>query len=223
MPEEKPCRTAASSGTEKSIFEDEALESIWEMREKSGEVRLPTLVEEMGSEEGVLQMQKDALIEIHDGKVYLTEDGNCRARDITRRHLLAERLFADVLDLKDYEEDACRFEHAISPGVEEAICTFLGHPPTCPHGRPIPRGTCCKLYARKVQPLVQSLKGMEVGKAAKVLFINAPAMDRLASIGLVPGVVIKLNQKKPSYVIDIDETTMAIDEDIARGIFVKLL
>lgn len=223
MPEEKPCRTAASSGTEKSLFEDEALESIWEMNEKRGEVELPVLVAEMGSGEGVLQMQADGLIEVLDGKVYLTEEGSCRARDITRRHLLAERLFADVLDLKEYEDDACRFEHAISPGVEEAICTFLGHPPTCPHGRPIPRGRCCKLYARKLQPLVQSLRDMEVGKSAKVLFINAPAMDRLASIGLVPGAEIKLNQKKPSFVIDIDETTMAIDEDIAKGIFVKPL
>jgi DtxR family Mn-dependent transcriptional regulator len=177
----------------------------------------------MGSDEGVLRMQTDGLIEVLDGKVHLTEEGSSRARDITRRHLLAERLFADVLDLKEYEEDACRFEHAISPGVEEAICTFLGHPPTCPHGRPIPRGKCCKLYARKLQPLVQSLRDMEVGKSAKVLFINAPAMDRLASIGLVPGAEIRLSQKKPSYVIDIDETTMAIDEDIARGIFVKLL
>jgi Fe2+ transport system protein FeoA len=55
------------------------------------------------------------------------------------------------------------------------------------------------------------------------MFINAPAMDRLSSIGLVPGAVIKLQQKRPSFVIDIDETTIAIDEDIANGIFVKPL
>lgn len=225
MAEEKPCRTAASSGTERSHFEDEALESIWEIREKKGEVLLSELVKdlgsELGSEEDILAMQDAALIIITDGKVALTEDGNCRAKDVTRRHLLAERLFADVLDLVDYEEDACRFEHVISSEVEEAICTFLGHPPTCPHGRPIPRGQCCKLYKSKVRPLVQGLRDMEVGKNARVVFINAPAMDRLASVGLVPGTVIRLQQKRPSYVIEIDETTMAIDEDIARGIFVK--
>lgn len=221
MAEEKPCRTAASSGTEKSLFEDEALESIWEIREKKGEVTLSDLVGELQDREGVLRMEDDGLIIVRDGKITLTEDGECRARDVTRRHLLAERLFADVLDLVDYEEDACRFEHVISPGVEEAICTFLGHPPTCPHGRPIPRGQCCKLYSSKVRPLVQGLRDLEVGKSARVVFINAPAMDRLASVGLVPGAVIKLQQKKPSFVIDIDETTMAIDEDIAKGIYVK--
>lgn len=217
----KPCRTATTPDTEKSLFEDEALETIWEIRESHESVEFAEVVKETGSEENVLRMQTDGLITIRDNKIYFTEQGECRARDITRRHLLAERLFADVLDLTEYEEDACRFEHAISTGVEEAICTFLGHPPTCPHGRPIPKGECCKLYKKKLQPLVQSLRDMEVGKSAKVLFINAPAMDRLASIGLVPGVVIKLQQKRPSYVLGIDETTIAIDEDIARGIYVK--
>ncbi|GAB4387847.1 MAG: metal-dependent transcriptional regulator [Thermodesulfovibrionales bacterium] len=221
MAEEKPCRTAASSGTERSHFEDEALESIWEIREKKGEVTLADLVADLEDEEGVLRMEDDGLILVREGKVALTDDGECRAKDVTRRHLLAERLFADVLDLVDYEEDACRFEHVISPGVEEAICTFLGHPPTCPHGRPIPRGECCKLYSSKVRPLVQGLKDLEVGKSARVVFINAPAMDRLASVGLVPGAVIRLQQKKPSFVIDIDETTMAVDEEIAKGIYVK--
>lgn len=220
MPD-KPCRTAAAQATEKSHFEDEVLETIWELREKKGSVSFSDIVSEHGSEAALRDMQSDALIIIEDGMITLTEDGQCRSRDITRRHLLAERLFADVLDLSEYEEDACRFEHAISPEVEDAICTLLGHPPTCPHGRPIPRGKCCELYTRKLQPLVQSLRDMEVGARAKVLFINAPAMDRLASIGLMPGVHIRLLQKRPSYVVEIDETTIAIDEDIAKGIFAK--
>jgi len=217
----KPCRRAARSSTEESLFEDEVLETVWEIREKSEAVRLADVVEELGNEESIRRMQANGLIMIQDDKIYFTEEGECRARDITRRHLLAERLFADVLDLTDYEEDACRFEHVISPEVEEAICTFLGHPPLCPHGRPIPKGKCCELYAKKVQPLVQSLKDLEVGKQAKVLFITAPAMDRLASMGLVPGASIRLQQKKPSYVVEIDETTLAVGEDIAKGIYVK--
>jgi len=220
MEKERPCRTYTASETEKGIFEDEALEAIWELAE-SGDVRLDDAVREVGSEEGILRMREDGLIAIKDGLITLTETGRPRARDITRRHLLAERLFADVLDIKDYEDDACRLEHAISPAVDEAICTFLGHPPTCPHGRPIPKGECCKLYTKKVRPLVQGLPDMDVGGCARVVFIKSPAMDRLASIGLLPGVVVKLQQKKPSIVLSIDETTIAIDEDIARGIYVK--
>ncbi len=166
-------------------------------------------------------MEAEGLVRIREEKISLTKEGEKRARDITRRHRLAERLFSDVLDLKEFEADACRLEHAISPEVEEAICTFLGHPPTCPHGKPIPRGNCCKLYTRKVRPLVISLRDLEVGALVKVMFISAPAMDRLSSIGLVPGAVIKLQQKRPSYVLNIDEATIAIDEDIATGIYVK--
>lgn len=216
---EKPCRTKAGSGSEKSLREDEALETIWELRE-SGDVKLQDVSDEIGREY-LYEMQDDHLIFIKDEKVYFTDEGYDRARCITRRHLLAERLFADVLDLREYEDDACRLEHAISPDVEEAICTFLGHPTTCPHGRPIPQGNCCKLYTKKIDTLVQSLAETEVGRTLKVVFINAPAMERLSSMGLIPGVVIRLIQRKPSVVLSIDETTIAIDDDIARGIYVK--
>ena len=30
-------------------------------------------------------------------------------------------------------------EHVLSPLVNDAVCAFLGHPPTCPHGGPIPQ------------------------------------------------------------------------------------
>jgi DtxR family Mn-dependent transcriptional regulator len=213
----------ADSGTEQSLYEDEALESIWEHREKSGRALYGDVLSELGQEERLRKMEESALFYVKDGQIMLTEDGECRARDIIRRHRLAERLFRDVLDIREFEDDACRMEHAISPGVEEAICTLLGHPPRCPHGKEIPRGKCCAVYTSKVKPLVQSLRDVEVGKRARVLFINVPSIDRLASIGLVPGAAVRLQQKKPSFVVDIDETTIAIDEDIAKGIYVKQL
>jgi DtxR family Mn-dependent transcriptional regulator len=220
---EKPCKLIADAGTQQSLFEDEVHETIWEIREEKGEVPYGEVLAEVGEEERLRRMQEEGLFFVRDGKIILTDDGECRARDIIRRHRLAERLFRDVLDIKEFEDDACRLEHALSPEVEEAICTLLGHPPRCPHGKEIPRGKCCSLYTRKVRPLVQSLKDVEVGKPAKVLFITVPSIDRLASIGLVAGAVVRLQQRKPSYVLDIEETTIAIDEDIARGIYVKQL
>ncbi|MEJ2182682.1 MAG: metal-dependent transcriptional regulator [Nitrospirota bacterium] len=221
MTDDKPTRIMPDEATAQGLYEDEVLETVWLIRERQPSVDFEELLKEMGNEEGLRRMQKRGLIQIQEGKVILTEDGERRARDITRRHRLAERLFHDVLDVKDFEPEACRLEHAISPEVEEAICTLLGHPPVCPHGKPIPRGKCCTVYARKVKPLVSSLKDLQVGARARVMFINVPAMDRLASLGLVPGSVIVLHQRKPSFVIDIDETTIALDEEIARGIFVK--
>ena len=79
--------------------------------------------------------------------VELTDRGQQRAADIIRRHRLAERLFTDSLALEsesEIEQQACKFEHILSPGATDKICTFLGHPKTCPHGAPIPEGACCR-------------------------------------------------------------------------------
>ena len=80
------------------------------------------------------------------GEVRLTEAGARRARDVVRRHRLAERLFTDTFSIEDAEahQQACRFEHIITPELDQRICSFLGHPKTCPHGNPIPPGPCCE-------------------------------------------------------------------------------
>jgi energy-coupling factor transporter ATP-binding protein EcfA2 len=78
--------------------------------------------------------------------VELTPRGRLRAGSIIRRHRLAERLFTDSLAMdseSEIEQQACKFEHILSPEATDKICTFLGHPQTCPHGAPIPPGPCC--------------------------------------------------------------------------------
>jgi putative ABC transport system ATP-binding protein len=78
--------------------------------------------------------------------VSLTPRGRMRAGNIIRRHRLAERLFTDSLALEtesEIEQQACKFEHILSPEATDKICTFLNHPRTCPHGAPIPPGPCC--------------------------------------------------------------------------------
>jgi DtxR family Mn-dependent transcriptional regulator len=91
-------------------------------------------------------MTRIGLLTSTGGAVSFTPQGEARARSVIRRHRLAERLFVDVLSLRDaesVESNACTFEHILSPEVTDRICTFLGHPSTCPHGCPIPPGECC--------------------------------------------------------------------------------
>src|SRR5579872_2842931 len=81
-----------------------------------------------------------------DQMIFFTEKGRKRAEDIIRRHRLAERLFVHTFQVQDEHEvaeQACRFEHILSPEATDSICSFLGHPRTCPHGSPIPAGECC--------------------------------------------------------------------------------
>jgi len=100
-------------------------------------------------------------VSIGDGSqiVELTPRGRQRAADIIRRHRLAERLFTDSLALDsetEIEQQACKFEHILSPEATDKICAFLGHPRTCPHGAPIPPGACCGRQAesrREADPL----------------------------------------------------------------------
>ncbi len=159
-------------------------------------------------------------------RVALTDEGERQARAVVRRHRLAERLFRDLLDASEgtMESQACEFEHILSTEATDSVCTLLGHPPTCPHGKPIPPGPCCGTFQRTVRPLVTGLKTFDLGATGRIVFI-APKfhdrMDRLAALGVVPGSEIRLHQRSPSYVIEVGETTIALDPDIAGEIFVK--
>ncbi len=95
----------------------------------------------------VTTMEGIGLVTVHDGLEEFTPKGEARARDVIRRHRLAERLFMDVLNIHDedeVEQSACKFEHILSPEVTDKMCTLLGHPDACPHGSKIPRGECCE-------------------------------------------------------------------------------
>ena len=209
-------------------LKDEILELLWSMREK-GSKSYAGLVEGVGDKNApdtIRKMEKAGFISVADDTVELKESGEALARDLTRRHRLAERLFHDVLEvgMGESENAACEIEHFLSPSVTDSVCSFLGHPPTCPHGKAIPRGECCSKYRRDLKPLVMQLKDLGVGTKGRIVFI-APSgdarLERLTSLGIIPGSIIKLKQKKPSFVLTIDETTLAIDSAIAEGIYIK--
>ncbi len=207
---------------------DEALELLWVLHEEGHSDIKRFQLSSDDPEVGLLisTLAKDGLAEVEGHTMRLTSRGKHLAKGLIRRHRLAERLFTDVFDLsKDVvDEDACKMEHILSEELTESVCTFLGHPPACPHGKPIPRGECCKKYKIDVQPVVVRLPDFEVGKRGKIVFItpsDASRISRLSSIGVIPGAVIKLIQRMPSIVLQIDETTIAIDPELAKEIFIK--
>jgi putative ABC transport system ATP-binding protein len=126
---------------------DHLLEQIWVCAEEGTAADLKSVKtdEEIDPIRMLGRMSDLKLVELSGGIVRFTPRGERRARDIVRRHRLAERLFTDTFSVADPEahSDACKFEHIISPELDHRICTFLNHPKTCPHGNPIPPGTCC--------------------------------------------------------------------------------
>ncbi len=124
---------------------DEILEELW-MRRESALHHEGMHFTEVQRRRLFNTMSRIGLLQIAGDQVRFTGPGEERARSVIRRHRLAERLFMDVLSIRDdasVESNACTFEHILSPEVTDRICTFLGHPTTCPHGSPIPPGVCC--------------------------------------------------------------------------------
>ncbi len=207
---------------------EEALELLWVLQEedKGGLKRFKGCSDDEGIAETIAELQRRGLITVEGEDVRFTPEGREIARGIVRRHRLAERLFADVFEMKEavIHEDACKMEHILSEELTDSVCTFLGHPPACPHDKPIPRGECCRKYRVDVEPLVMRLVDFEVGQLGRIVYIvpSDPArLNRLNSIGIDAGATLKLLQKWPSVVVQVEETTVALDIEIAKEIYVK--
>ena len=189
---------------------EEILEFIW-TKEEMGEVKEAELfnVGEPKIDKTVLEeLARSNLISLKEGEATLIGAGKERAAQIIRLHRLAERLFTDILDLgpQDLEDNACTFEHCLSTAVSESICTILGHPKQCPHGKPIPPGQCCRKAKKEGERIVASLSELKPGMRGKVAYMASPKhplLDKLTSLGIFPGVEIKVHQNFPSFVIQL--------------------
>jgi DtxR family Mn-dependent transcriptional regulator len=207
---------------------DEILEVIWLEREK-GKSDLCVVEADIKNQklENLVEHMKNAgLIEMKGEKIIFSAKGEKAASNLIRRHRLAERLLTDILDTgKDQvEEPACQFEHLVSEEVTEAICTLLGHPKVCPHGLPIPEGKCCVAARKMIESLIVSLDKIDVGEWVTVAYIlvhHHPRLHKLMSFGIAPGVRIKMHQKSPTYVIQVEETQIALEKEIVKDIYVR--
>jgi Mn-dependent DtxR family transcriptional regulator len=126
--------------------------TLWDLDERA-EASLDRLREASRVEhfdDVIKTLGKRRLIYASDGSVALTPEGQELAESLVRRHRLAESLFSSVLDVRDdhaVEGAACAMEHVLSSSVTDSVCSFLGHPKFCPHGKPIPAGGCCRSFS----------------------------------------------------------------------------
>jgi DtxR family transcriptional regulator, Mn-dependent transcriptional regulator len=221
----------SDNSNQNAFLDDEVLECIWVTVENQGTTTTESLYKKFGKDTvGVVlsEMVQKKLITIHNSVIHLTETGQKKAVPIIRRHRLAERLLNDVLGVSDdvFERGACQFEHFINEGITASICTLLGHPTVCPHGKKIPPGECCSNTKRKLQPVFGPLSRLRNGIKAKVVYISTGSQESsewLSSIGVVPGLTFTVHHRKPSLVIQFGETQLALDDDIADYIYVRVI
>jgi Fe2+ transport system protein FeoA len=145
----------------------------------------------------------------------------------TRFHRLAERLLMDVLTTEEtlLDERACRLEHALLDGLDDHICTLLGHPRFCPHGKLIPEGACCRQKRASVDRLIAPLSELQPDQGGHIAYIqmnNPHHLQKLMAMGVLPGIPITLLRRFPSFVFEAGYSQFAVDEEIATDIYVRL-
>jgi DtxR family Mn-dependent transcriptional regulator len=156
----------------------------------------------------------------------LTGVGLAAARDVVRRHRLAERLLTDVLDVSpdQMEQDACVFEHVLRPGLDEKVCILLGHPPRCPHGKEIPQGECCRRAGKDPIAEVGPLSAGQVRGEGSVVYLSTRderEIQKLMALGILPGVRIRLLRRFPSFVFQVGYSQFTVDRQLAQKIHVR--
>ena len=206
---------------------DEHLETLWHLLENDeSDIENFKRHTKDTFDEGVLKsLQTDGYLTLDGEKISLTDRGFSQAEQIMRRHRLAERLLTDVLGMKldDIEVAACEFEHVLASELVESICTLLGHPRVCPHGGRIPEGDCCKQVRKTVSSAVVPLSEVDVGVEVKVAYRNTRSNSRLHKLshfGVVPGTMSAIHQRYPSFVFTCGTHKIAIEEDIAKEVYV---
>lgn len=129
----------------------------------------------------------------------------------------------------EFEKDDTLCAHGCPLG---ALCT-LTRCPSCAHEFPETpravswvRGLFKRGAARRVEhgENIRTLRDMKHGEIARVVCVGDSRASRpgaLAVFGLEPGSEITLVQQRPSCVVQIGETVLALDADIAREILVQ--
>jgi DtxR family transcriptional regulator, Mn-dependent transcriptional regulator len=156
-------------------------------------------------------------------KKLLTPKGKEEGKLCVRRHRLSERLLVDVFQIKSshVHEAGCKLEHILKEGLEDKICTLLGHPRKCPHGSAIPPGKCCGKGEKELKSIILSLSEMKKGQKGKIAYIQTndkPMLRKIMAMGALPGSHVKLIERFPSYVFQIGESQFAVDKNAASQI-----
>lgn len=206
---------------------EEILESLWIVTEEKGENAAHFEALQIDQDdEALAELVGLAYVEVRGERVHLRREGRAEARMTVRRHRLAERLMMDILDIKGRsgDERACEFEHLLHHGVDTKICTLLNHPTTCPHGKPIPPGSCCEQARQEGDVGVVALTELKAGERGEIAYLSATdagKMQKLMSMGVLPGSDLEVTRTFPSYIFKVGHSEFAVDDELAREIFVR--
>jgi DtxR family transcriptional regulator, Mn-dependent transcriptional regulator len=184
----------------------------------------------------VARMERDGLLVVApDRTIKLTRAGDQLAREVMRKHRLAERLLIDVIGLEweKVHDEACRWEHVISVDVERRLVQILGEPTTSPYGNPIPGLDQLGLHLphQRFRDGVLSLPEavaagatrVKVARMSESLQANEQLLQLVAEAGLRPGVVCEPKASVDGIEIACGDRTMVLSIADAELLFVAVV
>jgi len=208
---------------------EEYCETIFELNEDDVTVIQARIAERLNVSrpavsEMVRRLETEGLVTVTDGTISLTRRGADLAQTMVRRHRIAERFLTDILGLSwaDAHHEAGKWEHVISPEVEEALLRHLEDPTTCPHGNPIPGSSY-------VEPATVSLHLSPIGKPFTVaripeeLEFTEGMLEFLETSHITPGSAGSVLAVSPdgTTTVDVSGTIVGIGAFAAERILVS--
>ena len=208
---------------------EEYCETIFELDEDDFDVIQARIAERLevsrpAVSEMVKRMEAEGLIEA-GRQIKLTTQGRTLAETVVRRHRLAECFLTDILGLSwaDAHQEAGKWEHVISPTVEQAMMSRLNDPTTCPHGNPIPGSAY-------IPPDLIPLDSVTIGQVFTVhripeeLEFAEGMLDFLEESSITPGSPGRVTARSPdgTATVEIDGKTMGVGGFAAARILVAL-
>lgn len=207
---------------------EEYCETIFELHEDGQRVIQARIADRIGvSRPAVSEMTRrladEGYLRFDDGEIFLTAAGKAVATTMVRRHRLAELYLTEILGLSwaDARHEAGKWEHVISPAVEQAMAAKLDNPTTCPHGNPIPG-------SGYVEPDLVTLSEIGVGGVATVtripeeLEFTPGLLEFLESNAIVPGAQAAVLAASPdgTTTVEIDGSVIGVSAFTAERILV---
>jgi len=152
----------------------------------------------------------------------LTSAGEKIALEIIRHHRLIELYLAQHLGvpLERVHGEAERMEHVLSEEVEARMATVLGNPVQDPHGDPIPStdGSMRDVRYPKLETLAPGAEGV----VAHVSDQSPALLRRLASLGVLPGAVLKvLARRRNGCDVEVEGRRLTLPHSLSEHVHVQ--
>jgi DtxR family Mn-dependent transcriptional regulator len=213
------------------------LRTIYELLEEGISPRRARIVERLHQtgptvSQTVARMERDGLLTV-DGErlIQLSPEGHAAAVEVMRKHRLVERLLLDIigLDIALVHDEACRWEHVVSPAVEERLAVLLGDPHTSPYGNPIPEtgdhgAAALRAFRDGNRPLTEMVTDERLTVTIRRIgehLQQEPELGTVLGLGATPGAEVTVMATPRGVEISTGKGQTVLADNVAEHLFVS--